>query len=362
MTFFIPPSRLNQRNVLSFTVLIFLISSNIGSLRKIHKYFLSRPNVFFRSGNERVAVCIAGSARTFHYPGVHENIYTNGVHRLLRNYSTNVFFVINVDEDDAGPMKMAAYRNASGTRLAVSNFMPAQLVEIQNITSFAAFNDRYIPKPHNGKASMFMAPKWCNDSSNPPILFSHTLYRTKQCMDIIENYELQYGINFSWIYKLRPDVVFLDPLSTPDRLREDILYTSPWAARFSAPFSKWWMENNNVSGAGNGGVGDQFLIASRKVAKTAFRAFDITDDCEMYRCPLPNSESQLRMWLVKNNVAYQQLPELWDIVRQNVYDCSWMKYVEHPNLDLMNRTRKCELFRKTHAESLPKPSDINESL
>lgn len=349
-------SSLNRRlgQTTTFMLFIVLISLHIQSFVNMYLHFRSALDLVVKARKERVAICIAGSARTFHYRGVHENIYRNAVYPLLQNYNTNVFFIINVDNNDPGPMKR-------GTRHAISRFRPTQVIEIQNINSFPSYDGRFIPNSRSAKPSSLLAPKWCNHSGSMKISFSHTLYRTSQCMDIIEKYEVRRGIKFSWIYKLRPDVVFLDPLSTPHQLKEDIFYTAPWSGRFSSPFSRWWMEYKNSSSAGNGSIGDQFLIASRKVAEKAFRAFDIIDDCDMYRCPLPNSESQLRMWLVKNKIAYQQLPELWDIVRQNVYDCSWMQYIEMPNLDLRNRIRKCEIFRKSHADILPKSSDNQRS-
>lgn len=280
---------------------------------------------------ERVAVCICGTSRTFHYKPVHESIRKNVVDPLRSAYDTDVFFIMRMDDDPApGRHKAQARRNA--TLAAMRSFHPRKVVEFQGVTGFPA--SRILRKTSRA-AVQVLAPESCKFNPNRKAHFSHTLLRTKHCLDVIARHETESAAaaaRYDWVYRTRPDIAFLKPITLPSALRTDHLYVVQSWPSYTAAFARWWGKGNRRS-VGNGRIGDQVFAASREVAGVAFRSFDIVDNCMFYTAPVRNIETGLRMWLVTKEIPYKALPWVWAIVREKSGpECDTIRFLDHPHM------------------------------
>lgn len=301
---------------------------------------------------ERVAVCISGAARTLPYEGVYQNILETAIQPIRSKYNADVFFLTRL-EDEAAPLIPKVETNVSSLRSVMQLFNPVKVITYNDIHPFNT--SRYIGRHGNAHSSII--PPWnCSDTSSRHVHFSHSLFRTKHCLQIIKEHEQSHNFKYNWIYRIRPDVVMYDNLTTPDQLRKDTFYTSPWSITFSAEFEKYWKSSRgDTASAGNGALGDQFFVGHRDLIEVAFNAFDIVNQCEPFQLPVRNSESILRFWLVTHSIKYQVLPVLWDIIRDFPDNfCFFMEYVTVDGTTFEERKQRCLKYRIDNLYRLPR--------
>lgn len=316
----------------------------------------------------RIAICMAGAARTFHYQGVHENILKRVITPLQRHgYQLDLFFLFRMN-DDPPPSIVKAKPNKEMVYKAMKLFNITQTIEY---TGFENVRNNFEPHRFTDRSearfASYRPPKWCKKQKELVLHFSHTLYRTQHCLDIIAEYEREHKFRYHWIYRLRPDVVFMgSEIPAPRLLSDDVLYTSAWSAMFVSQArlqlrqsgtddTALFIHNNDTDNeVQQCGIGDQFFLASREVAEVAFNAFDIRDDCSAYASPAVNSEASLLLYLVKNGVRYAPLPVVWDIIRDFPDPfCNRMEYVTVPNTTIEGRKKRCHEFWSENINVLP---------
>lgn len=308
--------------------------------------------------HNRIAVCLAGETRTFYYPGVHKSILKRAIKPLQNErYKVDVFFVIRASNDT-----QSAYRKQLVEK-AIQLFNATKVVEY---TGFENMRNNFEPKRSFERERVFYRPPtWCKGKEQFVIDFSHALYRTQHCLDVISEHEQEHKFYYDWIYRLRPDIALMgDDVPTPRTLSDNVLHTSAWSALFDR-YVRGQLEENHMNDpavfvwsnnqAEQWGVGDQFFAASRKVAQVAFNAFDISNDCSVYEPNTRNSEASLLLYLAKTVVPYAPMSVLWEIIR-DVPDpsCNSMRFIPIPNTTLEGRTQRCRRFWDKNADDLPK--------
>ncbi|KAI0563239.1 hypothetical protein FGB62_44g135 [Gracilaria domingensis] len=189
-------------------------------------------------------------------------------------------------------------------------------------------------------------PGLCQNASRAVCPYS--LIRLGQCLDLIEDHENRTGVEYDWIYKTRPDIAFGSRISVPDELDERYLYTnqhSPGASVHAHPWlNKKFKKNGGVHGPP---VGDHVMVASRKVAKVAFRAYSAFEDCGLYELPsgAVNAEVGLTYWLARNNLHHRTLPWFWMLVRDKEGpECERLVYIKGDTDQLL---AKCNRYRES---------------
>lgn len=360
---------------LLFPLLISLLFSGLAVLT-YHSNVISasisikrQTSLKFSTHHNRIAICMAGAARTFHYQGVHKNILKRVITPLQRQgYQLDLFFLFRMT-DDPPPSILKAKPNKEMVYTAMELFNITQTLEY---TGFENVRNNFEPYRFTDRSetrfASYRPPKWCGKKKKELVLhFSHTLYRTQHCLDVIAKYEQEHKFRYHWIYRLRPDVVFMgSDIPAPRVLSNDVLYTSAWSAMFVKQARLQLRQNgihdtalfihNNETGneVQHCGIGDQFLLASREVAEVAFNAFDIRNDCSAYASPAINSEESLLLYVVKKGVRYAPLPVVWDIIRDFPDPfCNRMEYVTVPNTTIEERKKLCHEFWGENINVLP---------
>lgn len=306
----------------------------------------------------RVAFCVCGTARTFHYGGVHKNIMNKMVKPIRATHKIDIFFIVRMD-DDAAPTRPIAKTEENKTYEAMHLFDPVSITTYTDMTGLD--QTRYREKVDMVPVHM-ISPKSCGFEPPKILDLSHTMFRTRQCLDIVSAHEQKQGFRYAWMYRVRTDTVIIGKglLITPPQMKRDVMYVS--LTQFdSYKFEVWWKIKHDVEFAGNDSIGDQFFAGSRQVAEVAFKSFNIMDDCEAYEMPQPNIESSLRMWYVKHNITYYPMPWMWVIIRDSLGPlCHWLDRLEVPNTSEESRKEECESFWKEHGLELPgRHPDIN---
>lgn len=260
--------------------------------------------------NGRVAICLAGDARTFSLPLVHQSILDRVVYPIARKYKTDVFFSIAIDDET----RSLAHKMQALTK-AVKLFNPV----VTNIESAGIYNG------HSRKVNQFherfewlKAPERCGLSSKDNIIrLPHTLYRASQCLDAISKYEQKSGVQYDWVYRLRPDIVMFDDIVTPDFLQHNVYYSNQGRTNVTMRMGKYWI--SNYGHGGYGAIADQMGVSSRRVADIMLRAWNAVDDCELYQTGFVSlPEDTLRFWALKLNQPYAAIPLNWAIVRHDL--------------------------------------------
>lgn len=338
--------------------------------------------------DERVAICFAGNMRTFYYSFVHDMLLERAINPLRKSYRTDVFFYVRID--DAPPIHKPAQDNGPLSLAAALKFSPVNLTLVSNGTLDEATEEYLSTLKANGVAfTHVIVPDEMREITNrvqfdadknmdvvdPParcatanrIRFPHTLLRAKQCLDIISQYEVSHDFQYDWLYKLRPDTVFLDRIPFPSELNTSIVYTNqanPGASKHSAFM---WHDTRNVSKAAGGPLNDQIMIASRSLAPLAFRAIEAIEDCESYHpiLSMRPPENTLRLWLMKREVAYLAIPFAWATVYEySGPTCDKLIYqFVPPSQDWKRALRDCFDYAQSVAEFFPEPpnSVVNAS-
>lgn len=295
------------------------------------------PESRTKVGRQRVAVCFAGNMRTFYYEFVHDLLLRRAINPLRELHDTDVFFYVRVD--DAPPIHKPAQINGPLSLAAAIKFSPVNVTLVSSDSSDAAttqflsatnwdrLNLTHIIIPNEistmsarlnfdkeRNMEVLDAPAECGTKNR--IRFPHTLMRAKQCLEMISEHEKKHKFQYDWIYKLRPDTVFLDHIPLPHELNPSIAYTNqanPGASKHSAFM---WHRTRNVTKAAGGPINDQIMISSRSVSETFLRAFDGIEDCESYHdiISMRPPENTLRLWLMKRDIKYLAIPFAWTTV------------------------------------------------
>lgn len=307
----------------------------------------------------RIAVCLAGETRTLYYPAVHKSILNRAIKPLQRDdYDVDVFFLVRAT-DTSQP----AYKKEL-VEAAINLFNATKVVKY---TGFENIRNNFEPNRSFERERVFYRPpNWCKGKEKYVIDFSHALYRTQHCLDVISEYEQQYKFYYHWIYRLRPDIALMgDDIPTPRTLSDDVLHMSAWTAYYDGYVRNQLRKNHtndtavfvpNNNTEERWGAGDQFFAASRKVAQVAFNAFDISNDCDLYEFNTRNSEGSLLLYLVKNGVPYAPMSVLWDIIRDYPEPglCNRTEHITIPNTTFEGRMQRCRSFWEENADEMPK--------
>lgn len=283
----------------------------------------SAPSSYFK---QRVALCISGHFRSFHKPSVHISIKRNIVDVLKEaGYSVDVFFHVGKKDKPRSRTRSSA---SPVSRHVLNYFNPVSISYFKN-------ND-------NGCHMTNCA------TSSRKATCPYALVRTEECLEHVKKHELRSGFTYDWIYKTRPDIAFGSRLSVPDELDERYLYTNQHNPGTSAHAHRWlrqkFGEKAKILGSP---VGDQVLVASRKVAQKAFQASKAFADCNLYDLPngTLNAEVGLTYWLVRNDIQYRTLAWFWILVRDfEGPECERLVYIKEETQDLME---KCMQYKRS---------------
>lgn len=303
--------------------------------------------------SQRVAVCIAGNARTFRYNFVHASLLKHIIHPLRRTYATDVFFILRADDDGARNRTLSAIPDMRATLRAANKFNPVNLTMITIHDEFDTL--RYVPRSSHAY-DLIKRPSRCTEGTQRNVRLPHALFRAKQCLQTIRMYEQKQRIQYDWVYRLRPDMLLFDRVLLPLQLRADTLYTNQGRTGMTNDMGKWWKQARRVMKAGYGAIADQMSISSRHVAEVALRAFDAVDDCELYKAHgqhLP--EGIYRFWLLKQNIKYKAVPFDWATVREHIGpECYRLYFQVGVGTNWTQSMERCYRFARSVQHHFPK--------
>lgn len=288
-------------------------------LTQFHVIPLSASDKWVANKNGRVAICFTGDARTFPIDDVHQSILKRVVDPIAKNYVTDVFFSIAIDDETRNsPHKMQDLT----TKMQLFN-------PVYTHVESAGVNDETLrkSKQYHRRYEWLTAPDECGAHVKDKLIrLPHTLYRAYQCLAAISAHERKTGKQYDWVYRLRPDVLMFDGIPTPDSLQADFYYTNQGRTNVTRRMGRYWILKHGI--AGDGAIADQMGISSRRVAEVMLRAWRATDDCELYQLdyvPLP--EDILRFWALKMSQRYAAIPLNWAIVRSGIgAECKRLYY------------------------------------
>lgn len=310
---------------------------------------------------ERVAVCIAGNARTFRYPFMHTTILSNIIKPLRREYDTDVFFILRMDDAGARNRSLRSFPDAEATLNAVHQFAPTKFTWITSTNEFN--HSRFIARTDSAYEAM-SRPQTCGPSRESAVRLPHALFRAKQCLEQIEEHEVATGSRFDWVYRLRPDVLVFDRVLLPRDLRKDILYCNQGRTSVTNDIGKWWLNTRGGVKAGFGAIADQMSMCSRKVAAIALRAFDAVDDCELYNAVGQHiPEGIYRFWLLKKRVRYEAVPFDWVTVREHVGpECYRLYFQIGQHSNWTRSMARCYRFARLVQHYFPRMDNVSHLL
>lgn len=336
---------------------------------------------------ERVAVCFAGNMRTFYYEFVHETLLNLTIAPLRERYTTDVFFFVRLD--DAPPLHKPAQANGPLSLRASLKFDPVNVTIVSNGTLDDATSEYLrssdgiggpfhhivsadelrsmssrVAFDNERKMDVLEAPQECGTRRR--IRFPHTLMRSKQCLQMISEYEEKHGFTYDWIYRLRPDTVFLERVPLPFELNRTVAYmnqANPGASKRSALM---WAKTRRVARSAGSAVNDQVMFSSRSIAETLLRAYDGVDDCESYHPTIAMwpPENTLRLWLMKRGIDYLAIPFAWTtILEYTGPTCEKLVYQNVPiGSDWKQALRLCYKFGQQFQNAFPETSNWTDML
>lgn len=278
-----------------------------------HPLFSRESSRLTKSQLENIAICFAGNPRTFRLPLVHENIVKNVIQPLKEEYTVSAFFILTLDDAPRSNRTQGVIDN-DAVNEAVRKFGHAETIYLKSQGNFDVLRRSNISHNHY---EWLDPPAHCSTLGSTTPRLPHTLLRAEQCLQHISEYEKRGRLKFDWIYRLRPDIIFFDKIITPKFLRKDVYYSNQARTNVTHRTGKYWLGHHGYRG--DGAVADQMSLSSRWLAETAMRAWDATEDCELYHMGFTASpEDTLRFWLLKHNFRYSAIPFDWAIVRENI--------------------------------------------
>lgn len=273
----------------------------------------------------RVAVCLAGNARTFTRPYVHGNIMRHVV-SALRNagYLTDVF--VNIKPRD-NPLQNG--RGETNADRAVLHTILSLLIKPVAVNE-PGHDDNMIPKyatMAEDESNLFNKPSFCNDSryygviGRPQILF-----RFHQCAQLIEQYERNHGLHYDYLYMLRPDIWINGTIYMPDLLRKrnNTVFTNMSPRIVTESFRYWYsVAFPDVDIEKTIPYSGDFLMAgARDIMDLALKAHRSVDTCDPYQfMGHLGPEMTLLRWMLKHNKLVDSEPIPICIARATGPEC-----------------------------------------
>lgn len=317
-----------------------------------------------------VAVCIAGHARTFRHAPVRQMLQQHILTPLTRAFANisvvHTFFVLRPDDAPTGN-RSSASPDAPAVLTGIHQFHPTNIRWINTRNEFSNVTG-WIPRDDDHPFDRFQMPQSCitshrNSTShfNAPkyVRFPHTLWRARQCLQVVRETERSNGITYDWLYRIRPDVVLLSDIVLPDQLNPQIVYTNAVRPSVTEELRAWWnfrpsttknsviSENKLLNYRAH--VSDIITIASKRTMEVALSAFEAVKDCQVYRVPTRGgiSENILLYWLLSHDVLVKTLPLEWVIVREKVGpECKRIKSLSSADLDVSHVLARCRQFAR----------------
>lgn len=333
------------------------------------------------SPQRRIALCISGNARTFHYHSVHGTLLQYVVAPLKAVADVDVFFNIKLT-DDPRPQRPRAARNDTATLSAMAKFNPVQVRQLADNDSYTvdparlfAVNERLMTRPSHCNESLRAETPMKKDFRKTADV-PHALHRMRQCYDLVSRYEQQqrhrqqqqqaYGdggsrFQYDWFYKIRPDVAFLDDIALPlvvgvnatvanvgnaSVVNTVIANISP--EKWTKSVKTWWEKTATQTAATYGHIGDHFMAAHRSVAQVAFNAIQALDECDVFVTPIRrNPESVLLFWLLTHNITAIATTTPWVLVREKKAECKRLRMFTIKDADKRSHMiERCRLYKR----------------
>lgn len=307
-----------------------------------------------RSSKARgVAVCIAGSARTFHYNFTHESLLQSVINRLRESFETDVIFILRTDDQPTAG-RLASEENREGTQLAVNKFAPTVIRWITDKDELQREEPRYVPRGLT-LFERIRPPSHCGPDCHP-MRFPHTLFRSRQCSREILRREKLRGAPFAWIYRLRPDVILPDGLPMPGNLAMNVVYSNQGRPRVTEPIGyRWRLSHRFSSPVTDGPIADVVNFGARRVAMEALSAYDAVNHCDVFKSEITTGpESLLRFWLLEQRVEWKATPFDWIIIRgQAGPECERLEHQNGTGANPIRSMERCIQFAKRFSDDFP---------
>lgn len=290
---------------------------------------------------------------------VHERILENVLSPLRKVATVDVFFVVKLD-DDPRPLFPGSPASVSSTRSAMAKFNPVSIRELTPYDDILRVMDRSRFKPvydtgnkANGRSTVLTkrllskpTAANCTADSGARAFVPYALHRTRQCLSEIRKYEAaHHDAKYKYLYRIRPDVVFLDVIPMPTLLTSGRVITNAIQSLNTQTMVQWRYKKTNATAPD---TGDHFLAAMTDDAEIAFSAVDAVHDCELFKLPiLRNPESVLLYWLLTKKLTPVTPQAAWVLVREKMGpECIRLKLLRVGNSLLRDAmVKKCERFR-----------------
>lgn len=323
-----------------------------------------------RTGPVTIAVCIAGHARTFRHAIIRKQLQSNVIAPLARSYSNNsvvhIFFVLRLDDAPTGKRSSASL-NVSEVLTGVNQFNPINVRLIHERKEFSNITG-WISRDEDHQYDRFRIPQSCvsvpktsinSISADKYVRFPHTLWRARQCLQLVRETERDKCMSYDWVYRIRPDVVLLNDVILPDQLHPHTVYTNALRPSITADLRAWWSARSplkkghqlaqNTSLYNHSHISDIITIASRYTMDIALSAVEAIYDCKLFQVPTRGGipENILLYWLLTHHVPVQTLPLEWVIVRDRVGpECKRIKSLSNDDINVTQVLSRCRQFAR----------------
>lgn len=274
---------------------------------------------------------------------VHQNIRQRVVQPLKQFYQTDVFFIVSYD-DERKNNQTVLKAPPDETDHLIQSFQP---VRVLHYSLSDHLSDHRVVQSNRRNIPYVVPPSQCFNTIHPRVHFSHTLLRSRQCLNVIAEHERYHQLRYDWIYRIRPDVMYFHNVSLPFELRRDVMYITNWFANRSSSFDDLWKsEFPQRSVCGSPNISDHAFVAHRDIAERSFRAYDVRDNCRIYNLSDPTIASQIRTWMCYNDITYHVLPWMFTIVR-DIGMCKFLDLMKHRYIAHRNVIHRCEQWYDT---------------
>lgn len=195
-----------------------------------------------------IGLCVAGLSRTFPDDLVHER-YKDLIISPLRDYGDlSLFFLFGV-WDDVRRNNTINENEYSILTEVVSEFNPAAALLLEEGDSFRVNKNCKMPRGWESTSSRLR--RWY-----------FQWVKVKACYGLMERYERESGSTFDFMVRIRPDLLFLQPL-TPSLMFQQKKITVP----------------EGIIGHGPGGINDHIAACPRALCSSYFDIVGTYDNC-----------------------------------------------------------------------------------